>query len=130
MKNKLKHKIKYCIANYHNRYDRNFVKKMWGDSQFVPFGKTMRKEPFDEFDYWRSSQKHIRKYINKWLMKRINEPADKIFGDYLKLGWRNTYEANMLWNEVIKKKENLKYNCWNYWHGLYIDSENFIRYKI
>ena len=130
MKNKLKHKIKYCIANYHNRYDRNFVKKMWGDSQFVPFGKTMRKEPFDEFDYWRSSQKHIRKYINKWLMKRINEPADKIFGDYLKLRWRNTYEANMLWNEVIKKKENLEYNCWNYWHGLYIDSENFIRYKI
>lgn len=124
---KLKHKIKYCVIHYHDRFDRYFVKKEWKDAKFIPFSKTARTDPFDDFDYSHLSQKCIKKYIKKWLHKKLNISADKVFGDYIKLGWRSVYEANLIWNEIVKKKEDIRY--YHYWWGFYIDSDKIIRYK-
>ena len=127
---KLKHKIKYCLVNYHDRYDRSFVKKMWGDAQFVPFGKTTRTEPFDEFDYWHCSQKRIKKYIKKWLFKRIDRSADEVYSEYVRLGWRNDFEKRTIWKKIVANaiQESSRY-YWKYYNGLYIDSNNILRCK-
>jgi hypothetical protein len=62
---KLKHKIKYCVVNCHDKFDRYFVNEKWGDSQFVPFSKTSYDDPYDEVDYNYLSQKKIRKYLKR-----------------------------------------------------------------
>lgn len=128
--NKLNHKVKYCMVNYHDRYDRSFVKKMWGDAQFVPFSKTTRTEPFDEFDYWHHSQKRIKKYIKKWLLKRVNRPADEVYSEYVRLGWRNNFEKRTIWESLVvyETQESSRY-YWIFYTGFYIDSNNLLRCK-
>ena len=127
---KLKHKIKYCVVNYHDRYDRNFVKKMWSDSRFVPFSKTSYDDPYDETDYDYLSQKKIKKYLKRWLLKRINHPAEKVYSEYVKLGWRNEFEKKIIWDKIVGNEihEATKYH-WKYYDGLYVDSNNILRHK-
>lgn len=127
---KLRHKkIKYCVVNYHDRYDRNFVRKVWGDAQFVPNGKTMRTEPFDDMDYEWLSQKKVTRYLERWLLKRVGQNKDDVFTEFTKLGWRNTYEMNLIWNNLIKRPYNIRCSSWRVYWGLYLADDDTIQYK-
>lgn len=128
--NKLKHKkIKYCVVNFHDRYDRNFVKKVWADARFVPNGKTMRNEPFDETDYWMLSQKRVKCYVERWLRKRVGQNKDKVFSEFQKLGWKDHYTMKTIWNDMIKRPENIKYHRWSLFWGFYLSDDDIIMYK-
>jgi len=127
---KLKHKIKYCVVNCHDKFDRYFVNEKWGDSQFVPFSKTSYDDPYDEVDYNYLSQKKIRKYLKRWLLKHINHTVEEVYSEYVKLGWRNELEKKIIWDKIVRNgiHETTKY-YWKFYDGLYIDSNNILRYK-
>jgi hypothetical protein len=127
---KLRHKIKYCIVNCHDKFDRYFVKEKWGDSQFVPFSKTSYDDPYDETDYNYLSQKKIRKYLKRWFLKRINHTVEKVYSEYVKLGWCNEFEKKIIWDKIVKNgiHETTKY-YWKFYDGLYVDLDNILRHK-
>lgn len=127
-KNNIKRKkIKYCVANYHDRYDRSYVNKTWSDVCFLPNSKTSRLDPYDDFSYDYLSQKKIIKFIRRWLHKYIGKPKDYTLGEFHKLKWKDHNIMNIIWNKTVISKKNIYY--WKFYKGFYLTDNNIIEYK-
>ena len=78
------------------KYDRKFVERYYGDVRHLPFS---RGNTGDFNSSWYKGE--MRKYIKKFLAKRVGMDADMVFHQFSKLGWRNSYDMYHIWCSFV-----------------------------
>lgn len=124
MKNfKLKTYNKGCTY----KFNRNYVKR--NHSNFIPFGKGSYISKWDD-DYWHGNKK-LNNYIKRFLLKNLGKNSDEVFKDFCNLGFKNTKEASLKWDEYVKQEHDYSYDLARYGkiYGFYVDENNSLCYN-